>query len=68
MSKSRLDDYLKQLESIEKKGYKVELKEDVYILSKDEIILFESKYLNELENFINANWFKRNRESNTIFL
>lgn len=55
MSKSRLDDYLKQLESIEKKGYKVELKEDVYILSKDEIILFESKYLNELENFINAN-------------
>ena len=54
MMTNRFNDYIKQLERIEKKGYKVELKEDIYFLSKDNIIIFESKFLNELEDFINV--------------
>jgi len=49
---NRFNNYIKQLEKIEKQGYKVEFKENLYILLKEDIILFESMYLNELENFI----------------
>lgn len=55
MSNERLEAYLKQLQRIEGKMYKVELKGAKYLLKDANTgkILFKSEYLNDLESFIN---------------